>query len=268
MTVIQFLHSHDPFINNLFLSVDTIYVTENWKIQIYPVGFLIQSIPAIDLIRYSAPELLLPEPKPHNNSDIYQWGLVFYEMATHSKPYYEFEDADDLLKTILFYNRPKPPQNVFVPKYLDNLFTRCWDKDCSLRINTNDFLNQYKEIQILNDNFEETRNYWTDVLSNILIGSDNKISWNEFFPKFCDYFKIYIERKSNCYYSLKYAFFTPGNITPEDFATSFFWLTDSFTPTWGMVKSIIENIQYNWFCAKANTQNEESLVKKKKRFFR
>jgi len=250
----------------IYLSPLKLYVTEDWRIQIYPFGgYIIQDIPDIDIVRYSTPELLMDEPKPHNGTDVYQWGLIFYEIATHTKPYHDVEDIGIIKQMILSSNYPKPPNNVFLPKYLSNILNKCWMIDCSLRLNTSDFLNQYKESQIFNDNFEETRTFWNKDLWTILSNQKEKIAWDDFFQNFCDFFKIYIDRHSDSYTSLKYAF-ASNIINSDNFSGTYFWLTDSFTNTWGTVKTIIDNVQLNWFWAKASSQNEEVLLKSRKQF--
>jgi len=124
----------------------------------------------------------------------------------------------------------------------------------------------FKIEKIFESNFNETRTFWQEDLWTLINGDMRALSWKDFYKNYCEYYKIYLDYASNDYNCLKFAFVSFKVVSQESFKSAFYWLSDSLAPTWGFIKTIIENVQYNWFWAIANTELEKQLLKHKKEF--
>jgi len=77
---------------------------------------------------YLAPELLAISPPPYSTkSDVYAFGMVLWELATHKIPW-ETCDDDAIFDKIMKRKHPLIPATTAVPSEFVKLMTDCWKK--------------------------------------------------------------------------------------------------------------------------------------------
>ncbi|CAI2169334.1 1411_t:CDS:2 [Funneliformis geosporum] len=84
------------------------------------------------VLPYIAPEILRGEKKSQA-SDIYNFGMIMWELSTFSLPYFDRAHNLELALDICEGARPDPLPTT--PEFYFDLMERCWDDDPSLRPN-------------------------------------------------------------------------------------------------------------------------------------
>jgi len=156
----------------------------------------------------------------------------------------------------------------YICPYLSNLFNKCWNIQVNERPSTVDLLTNEFENNLFKENFNFSKKYWSSLWDQF---SDDQevIDFNDFFVKFCDYFKILVEQDSVEYNCLKFVFISPsrkGKVLMYDYYAAIYWITDAIFPGWGIVKSITNNVQCNWYFINATTAEESKFISKKHQF--
>ncbi|RHZ63033.1 hypothetical protein Glove_333g6 [Diversispora epigaea] len=114
-------------------------VTENDPEKIYGV------------IPYMAPEIL-NTGEYTQESDIYSFGMIMYEVFTSYPPYYNIPHDEKLV--ILICNGHKPEIMCEIPQLLKDLMEKCWDTDPSNRPKAIELKSQLKKYSNYNYNNE------------------------------------------------------------------------------------------------------------------
>jgi hypothetical protein len=89
------------------------------------------------VLPYIAPEILRGEKKSQS-SDIYNFGVIMWELSTLSLPY--FDRAHNLELAIEICEGVRPDPLPATPEFYFDLMERCWDDDPSLRPNATEII--------------------------------------------------------------------------------------------------------------------------------
>jgi len=88
---------------------------------------------AMGTVLYMAPEVLMMQ-EFDTAADIYAFGLILYELVTELELFPEFDTIDAFVKAITKFNvRPPIGSLAGLPKSLETLIEKCWDKDMNER---------------------------------------------------------------------------------------------------------------------------------------
>jgi len=170
---------HDNKIHYLELRPENIYITENWKIILFPMGSYIINSDPIDNVRYTPSEVLSNSFPIDKYSDLYGWGCIFYELMTKQKIYKDIVDIEVLKQKIIQGVYPEIPE--FITQSLFSVFMKCWDKEAKWRENKfyTEFQKPESESNFFQEYFKQTIELWKKVWSDI---SENKnsMTWSDF----------------------------------------------------------------------------------------
>jgi len=265
LEIIQFLNTREPPIFGLDINPYSIYVTEGWKLKIFPFAnkFLFNA-PEIDFIRYEAPEQISGSPMDCY-TDSSNWAITIFELLTKIHPYGDAENIEVLKEKIVGGEKNIIPD--FVCPYLIQILERCWG-DSHFRPIPRDILKNDFEAEIFKENYKFSIVYWGTIWEKIS-EDQHELEWGPFLKNFCQFFKFSLNLKSEDYDCLKYAFTSStrlGKVTKEDFSFAIHWITDAIYPGWSVVKSISNNVKLNWYYINATTAEESKFVSKRHQF--
>ncbi|RGB36277.1 kinase-like domain-containing protein [Rhizophagus diaphanus] len=130
------------------------------------------------VLPYVAPEVLKGK-KYTQESDIYSFGIIAYEVCTGCPPYHD-SDYDIHLATLICGGQ-RPKSNYKIPQLILNIIERCWDTDPSKRLKAKelndlleDFYGSSGEYEINKQIEDADRN--NEKLSSSLLNSGTTLS--------------------------------------------------------------------------------------------
>ncbi|KAE8747684.1 mitogen-activated protein kinase kinase kinase 7 [Frankliniella occidentalis] len=83
--------------------------------------------------------------------DVYSWGIILWEVLSRRKPFSESGNAFRILWEV--YKGIRPPRIQNCPKPVEDIMTRCWDKDPNLRPPMDDVVNYMSKLIDLFGNY-------------------------------------------------------------------------------------------------------------------
>ena len=101
--------------------------------------------------------------RPNNfnlfQSDIYSLGMVIYELLVRLEPFDDYDYSEERLIEEIVENNARPGFNdgslvknnfegFLVPKFLENLIKKCWDKDPEKRLNCSEIDNYLEDNRV------------------------------------------------------------------------------------------------------------------------
>ena len=135
------LYLHLNNIKHRNLTLDSILLDENY----YPKISSFDYISKFHYYRYKAiykelnskhyqikyiPKEFIMQDKYYNNSEVYSFSFILYEIITKEIPFKEFHSEDEIKNAILNGYRPKFHQ---IPECYKNLIEACWSEEISKR---------------------------------------------------------------------------------------------------------------------------------------
>ncbi|ORX51403.1 kinase-like protein [Piromyces finnis] len=105
---------------------------------------------------WTSPELFLRNQVPTEESDVYSFGMLCYEILSGNQPF-EYRDIRELKENVCIYKiRPQRHKlSIGCPDWLWNLMSECWNTECKERITFDkimEILNNPPSIEENNDN--------------------------------------------------------------------------------------------------------------------
>jgi serine/threonine protein kinase/tetratricopeptide (TPR) repeat protein len=147
---LEFAHTNGIIHRNL--NSANILITDRGLVQILNFGLPLPSIKSettlsgklVNTTAYLSPELLRHEAVDQR-TDVWSWGVVFYEMLTGKLPF-QGQSPENLIDTILNDEPPRPSEmNIEIPAKLERILTRAMAK--SLRDRYQDFSEVLAELK-------------------------------------------------------------------------------------------------------------------------
>lgn len=132
----NYLHSFNPPILHRDLKSLNILIDDGFRPKIADFGWT--RIKADDMtgkigtFQWMAPEVIKSQPYTEK-ADIYSFGIIIWEFASREPPYKNINGAQVAIEVLNNNLRPKIP--IGTPKAIQNLMTKCWDKNMDKRPN-------------------------------------------------------------------------------------------------------------------------------------
>eukprot|EP01129_Flabellula_baltica_P008416 TRINITY_DN3341_c0_g1_i2.p1 TRINITY_DN3341_c0_g1~~TRINITY_DN3341_c0_g1_i2.p1 ORF type:complete len:319 (-),score=56.23 TRINITY_DN3341_c0_g1_i2:38-994(-) len=218
-----------------------------------------------NIIRYMAPEVLNGEAVSAQ-SDVYQWGLFCLELMTGKKPFYHITEAGILKETILQGETPDIPDYI-CPK-LRSIISACLSEP-EKRPSLETLKNQQFLTVFINDYATFSDTFWIRLWDRVSEESsstyEDMMSWEEFFPAFCNVLNIYFDTACTEYKSLKYILgsYNSGIVKKRNYLNAYCWITEPIIPGWGYIASLKQNLETIWFCGNESREDVEEALKNK-----
>ena len=125
-----------------------------------------------------APEIL-EEGKINEKVDIYNFGMILYEMLTNLIPFYNISNQAQISFTIIKGNRPILPNNC--PPKMKETVHKCWEGNPSLRPTSIQILAQF-ELILLDSEFKSIKeeyisSEWDFTIDLLNFNGDDNLGW-------------------------------------------------------------------------------------------
>jgi serine/threonine protein kinase len=109
--------------------------------------------------RWAAPESTALKPIVNEKSDVYGLGIVLWELAARSIPFFDIRNNVQVILLVKEENA-RPPIPPDCPKLFSDIFTRCWDTDPEKRPSAEEvhkyfvkYFDEFKCLTLDNENF-------------------------------------------------------------------------------------------------------------------